>query len=228
LAEIIGRLPWASEVFNCDAPDTGNMELLHMFAAPEQKAKWLVPLINGEIRSRFSMTEPDVASADATNITTSIRRDGDDHIINGRKWFITGAANPACKVTILMGKTAPSAAPHREQSMVLFPMDAPGVKVVRNVAVMNHRLHIGHCEVVYDNVRVPAANLLGDEGDGFMLALARLGAGRIHHCMRCIGEAELALELMAERALEREAFGKHMSEQGVVHDAIAKSRCEIE
>jgi acyl-CoA dehydrogenase len=228
LAEIMGRLPWASEVFNCNAPDTGNMELLHMFATPAQKAQWLVPLMNGEIRSCFSMTEPDVASSDATNITTSIRRDGDDYVINGRKWFITGAANPACKVTILMGKTDPSADPHRQQSMVLIPMDAPGVKVVRNVAVMNHHSHIGHCEVVYENVRVPATNLLGGEGDGFMLAQARLGPGRIHHCMRCIGEAELALELMAERALERKAFGKHLSEQGVVQDAIARSRCEIE
>jgi acyl-CoA dehydrogenase len=228
LAEIMGRLPWASEVFNCNAPDTGNMELLHMFATPEQKAQWLVPLMAGDIRSCFSMTEPDVASSDATNITTSIVRDGDEYVINGRKWFITGAANLACKLTILMGKTDPRAEPHRQQSMVLIPMDAPGVTVVRNITVMNHTSHIGHCEVVYRNVRVPVNALLGGEGDGFMLAQARLGPGRIHHCMRAIGEAELALELMAARALERKAFGLYLVDQGMVQDAIARSRCEIE
>ena len=228
LAEIMGQLPWASEVFNCSAPDTGNMELLHMFGTPEQKQEWLVPLLDGAIRSCFAMTEPDVASSDATNVTTAIRRDGNGYVINGRKWFITGAANPACKLAIVMGKTDFDAETHRQQSMVLVPLDTPGVRVVRNISVMNHHSHESHCEIVFENVRVPAANLLGAEGDGFAMAQARLGPGRIHHCMRSIGQAEIALKLMIDRSIERKAFGSYLVDQGVVQQAIARSRCEIE
>ena len=228
LAEIMGRVQWASEVFNCNAPDTGNMELLHLFATPEQRTRWLNPLLNGEIRSCFAMTEPDVASSDATNIATSIQRDGDDYVINGRKWFITGAASPACKIAIVMGVSSPDSEKHRRQSMILVPMDTPGVEVVRNITVMNHVAHDGHCEIVFRNVRVPANNLLGEEGGGFAMAQARLGPGRIHHCMRSIGQAELALELMTERAQERRAFGKYLHEHGPVAEWIALSRCEIE
>jgi len=228
LAEIMGRIHWASEVFNCNAPDTGNMELLHLFATPEQRDQWLKPLLEGEIRSCFAMTEPDVASSDATNICTMIRPDGDDYVINGRKWFITGAADPRCKIAIVMGNTNPDAEVHRRQSMVLVPLDTSGVKVVRNVSIMNHHSPEGHCEVLFRNVRVPKRNLLSEEGSGFALAQARLGPGRIHHCMRSIGECELAIELMCERALERKTFGKHLHEHGVVGEWIARSRCEVE
>jgi acyl-CoA dehydrogenase len=228
LAELMGRVSWASEVFNCNAPDTGNMELLHMFATPAQREAWLVPLLEGQIRSAFAMTEPDVSSSDATNITTSIRRDGDDYVINGRKWFITNAAHPNCKLFIVMGKTDPDAESHRQQSMILVPAGTPGVSIVRNITVMNHVSPEGHCEIVFTNVRVPASNLLGEEGGGFALAQARLGPGRIHHCMRSIGAAELALELMVERALERKTFGKLLHQHGTVGEWIAKSRIEID
>ncbi len=228
LAEIMGRIAWASEVFNCSAPDTGNIELLHMFASPAQREQWLRPLLDGEIRSAFAMTEPDVASSDATNITTSIARDGDDYVINGRKWFFTNAAHPNCRIFILMGKTDPAAEPHRQQSMILVPPDTAGVRIVRNIDVMNHHAPEGHSEIVFRNVRVPAANLLGEEGSGFALAQARLGPGRIHHCMRSIGAAELALELMTERALERQTFGKYLHQHGIVAEWIARSRIEID
>ncbi|AIO39098.1 acyl-CoA dehydrogenase family protein [Burkholderia sp. AU19243] len=228
LAEIMGRVSWASEVFNCNAPDTGNMELLHMFATPEQREQWLLPLLRGEIRSAFAMTEPDVASSDATNITTRIERDGDDYVINGRKWFITNAAHPNCKIFIVMGKTDPQAESHRQQSMILVPRDTPGVTVVRNITVVNHHAPEGHCEITFDNVRVPARNLLGEEGSGFALAQARLGPGRIHHCMRSIGAAELALELMIDRAQSREAFGKPLNRHGTIGEWIARSRIEID
>ncbi|HEY0877182.1 MAG TPA: acyl-CoA dehydrogenase family protein [Zeimonas sp.] len=228
LAEIMGRVSWASEVFNCNAPDTGNMELLHMFATPEQRAQWLVPLLEGEIRSAFAMTEPDVASSDATNITTSIRRDGDDYVIDGRKWFITNAAHPNCRILIVMGKTDPDAERHRQQTMVLVPRDTAGVEIVRNITTMNHVAPEGHCEVVFRNVRVPVSNRLGDEGSGFALAQARLGPGRIHHCMRSIGAAELALELMTERAQERKTFGRYLHQHGTVSEWIARSRIEID
>ncbi len=228
LAEIMGRIQWASEVFNCSAPDTGNMELLHMFGSPEQRKQWLKPLLDGEIRSCFAMTEPDVASSDATNIATVIARDGDDYVINGRKWFITGAAHPRCKVAVVMGVTNPDAEAHRRQSMVLAPMDTPGVEVVRNISVMNHHSPEGHCEVLFRNARTPRSYLWSEEGSGFALAQARLGPGRIHHCMRSIGQSELALELMCERAQERRAFGKHLHDHGVVTEWIARSRCEIE
>ena len=228
VAEIMGRVDWASEAFNCSAPDTGNMELLHMFATPEQSARWLRPLLNGEIRSAFAMTEPDVASSDATNIQTSIRRTGDDYVINGRKWFITNLARPDCRVIIVMGKTSLEAAAHRQQSMVLVPRETPGVDVIRNISTMNHHSPVGHCEVVFRDVRVPSANLLGVEGGGFAMALARLGPGRIHHCMRSIGLAELALDLMCERAKDRKAFGKYLHEHGSVSEGIARSRIEID
>ncbi|MFX1766908.1 acyl-CoA dehydrogenase family protein [Paraburkholderia sp. A1RI-2L] len=228
LAEIMGRVSWAPEVFNCNAPDTGNMELLHMFATPAQREQWLVPLLEGKIRSAFAMTEPDVPSSDATNITTSIRRDGNDYVINGRKWFITNAAHPNCKIFIVMGKTDPDAETHRQQSMILVPAGTPGVKIVRNITVMNHVSPEGHCEITFTNVSVPASNLLGEEGSGFALAQARLGPGRIHHCMRSIGAAELALELMIERAQERKTFGKYLHQHGTVGEWIAKSRIEID
>lgn len=228
LAEMMGRVPWSSEVFNCSAPDTGNMELLHLFATPEQRERWLEPLLAGEIRSCFAMTEPDVASSDATNIATGIVRDGDDYVINGRKWFISGAADPRCRLAIVMGVTDPDAESHRRQSMVLVPMDTPGVEVVRNIPVMNHESVEGHCEMVFRNVRVPAANLLGEEGAGFALAQARLGPGRVHHCMRTIGQCEVALELACERALERKAFGRHLHEHDNVSEWIARSRNEID
>lgn len=228
LAEIMGRVHWAPEVFNCNAPDTGNMELLHMFASPEQREDWLMPLLNGEIRSAFAMTEPDVASSDATNITTSIQMDGNEYVVNGRKWFITNACHPNCKLFIVMGKTDPDADRHHQQSMIIVPRDTPGVEIVRNPTVLNHTAPEGHAEIVFRNVRVPASNLLGEEGSGFALAQARLGPGRIHHCMRSIGAAELALELMIERVQERKTFGKYLAEQGVIREWIAKSRIEIE
>ena len=228
LAEIMGRVFWASEIFNCSAPDTGNMELLHMFATPEQRAAWLLPLLHGEIRSCFAMTEPDVASSDATNLATRIERADEHYLINGRKWFITGAADPRCKICIVMGVTDPAAEPHRRHSMVLVPMDTPGVSVVRNLPIMHHTAPEGHCEMRFENVRVPVANLLGEEGRGFALAQARLGPGRIHHCMRSIGQCELALELMCARAREREAFGRKLHEHGTVAEWIALSRMEID
>ena len=228
LAEIMGRISWASEAFNCSAPDTGNMELLHMFATPAQREQWLLPLLNGEIRSAFAMSEPDVPSSDATNITTLIQRDGGDYVINGRKWFITNAAHPNCRILIVMGKTDTSAEAHKQQSMVLVPMDTPGVEIVRNINIMNHHSPEGHCEIVFRKVRVPAGNLLGEEGSGFALAQARLGPGRIHHCMRSIGAAELALELMVERAQERKTFGKHLHQHGTISEWIARSRIEID
>ena len=228
LAEIMGQLQWASEVFNCSAPDTGNMELLHLFATPEQRERWLNPLLDGDIRSCFAMTEPNSSSSDATNISTRIELEGDSWVVNGRKWFITGAAHARCKVAIVMGVTSPDAEPHRRQSMVLVPMDAPGVTIVRNISVMNHVAAEGHSEIVFRDVRVPKANLLGEEGSGFALAQARLGPGRIHHCMRTIGQCELALELMIQRAQERKTFGKYLHEHGPVAEWIALSRCEIE
>ena len=228
LAEIMGRVSWASEVFNCNAPDTGNMELLHLFATPEQRARWLLPLLDGEIRSAFAMTEPDVPSSDASNIQTLIRRDGDEYVINGRKWFITNASHPDCKLLIVMGKTDPDADAHQQQSMILVPFDTPGVELLRNIPVMNHIAPEGHSELLLRNVRVPLGNLLGEEGAGFMMAQARLGPGRVHHCMRSIGMAELALELMVERCQERKAFGKYLHQYANIGDWIAESRIEIE
>ena len=228
LAEIMGRVGWASTVFNCNAPDTGNMELLNMFGTPEQRERWLKPLLNGEIRSAFAMSEPDVASSDATNITTSIRRDGGDYVINGRKWFISNAAHPECKLFIVMGKTDPNAEPYRQQSQILVPSDTPGVEVVRNISVVHHQSSAGHCEILFRNVRVPVANLLGEEGSGFALSQARLGPGRIHHCMRSIGSAELALELMSDRSMERKTFGKYLYQHGTIGEWIGRSRMEID
>jgi acyl-CoA dehydrogenase len=230
LAEIMGRVPWASEVFNCSAPDTGNIELLHLAATPEQARQWMAPLLEGTIRSCFAMSEPDVASSDATNICTRIQRDGDDYVINGRKWFITGALHPACRLAIVMGVSNDGieAPAHQRHSMILVPMDAPGVEIVRNMPVMAHLAIDGHCEMVFRNVRVPATHLLGAEGGGFALAQARLGPGRVHHCMRTIGQCELALELMCERALERMAFGRHLSDFANVQDWIGHSRVEID
>ncbi|VUD52534.1 Acyl-CoA dehydrogenase [Thalassocella blandensis] len=228
LAEIMGRVTWSSEVFNCNAPDTGNMELLHMFATAEQRQRWLEPMLNGDMRSAFCMTEPDVASSDATNITCSIIRDGNDYVINGRKWFSTNAAHPRCDFYIVMGKTNPDADSHTQQSMIIVPRDSVGVTVERNIETLNHQSPEGHCEIVFRHVRVPASNLLGEEGSGFALAQARLGPGRVHHCMRSIGAAELALELMTERCLERKSFGKYLFEHGSIAEWIAKSRIEIE
>ncbi len=229
LAEVTG---WSShiapEAINCDAPNTGNMEVLHMFGTAEQKANWLQPLLDGEIRSAFGMTEPDVASSDATNISTRIERDGDDYVINGRKWWTTGINDPRCKIMIVMGKTDLSESVHRQQSMILVPRDTPGVEVVRALPVFGYQDQHGHGEVRFTDVRVPASNLIGNEGDGFMIAQARLGPGRIHHCMRSIGIAERALKLMCERAASRVAFGKELARQGVVQEQIAESRMEIE
>ncbi len=229
LAEITGwSLEIAPEALNCAAPDTGNMEILHMFGTEEQRTQWLHPLLNGEIRSAFSMTEPAVASSDARNIETTITRDGGDYVINGRKWWTSGAADPRCKILIVMGRTNPDAAAHQQQSMILVPMDTPGVTIVRSTPVFGWQDQHGHCEVIYDNVRVPATNLLGDEGTGFAIAQARLGPGRIHHCMRALGGAERALAHMVDRARSRVAFGRPLAEQGVVQQAIAKSRNEID
>lgn len=228
LAEIMGRVPWASEVFNCNAPDTGNMELLHLFASAEQRQRWLLPLLEGQIRSAFAMTEPDVPSSDASNIQTLIRREGDEYVINGRKWFITNAAHPDCKLFIVMGKTDPDAPAHQQQSMILVPFDTPGVQLLRNIPVLNHLAPEGHCEMLLRDVRVPLSNLLGSEGEGFMMAQARLGPGRVHHCMRSIGMAELALELMLERCQERKVFGKYLHQYANIADWIAESRIEIE
>jgi acyl-CoA dehydrogenase len=229
LAELMGRVSWSSEVFNCAAPDTGNMEILAQFGTAEQKQQWLTPLLNGEIRSAFAMTEPDVASSDATNIQLSITRDGDDYVLNGRKWWISGAARARCKIFIVMGKTN-SAHPdrHRQQSMILVPRETPGVTVVRSLPVMGYIDNESHCEVLFEQVRIPASNLLGEEGSGFAIAQARLGPGRIHHCMRSIGSAQYALELMCQRATSRVAFGKTLAEQGVIQEWIARSAMEIE
>ena len=230
LAEAMGRIPWSAEVFNCSAPDTGNMELLHLHATDAQYERWLRPLLDGRIRSCFAMTEPDVASSDATNIRTTIRRDGDDYVINGRKWFVTGAAHPHCTFAIVMGQTSDGtdAQTHCRHSMVIVPMDTPGVEIVRNIPVMHHLSPEGHCEIVFRDVRVPAENLLGEEGNGFALAQARLGPGRVHHCMRTIGQCELALEMMCERALERRTFGKYLSDFANIQEWIAHSRVEID
>jgi acyl-CoA dehydrogenase len=229
LAEIMGRVSWASEVFNCAAPDTGNMEILAQFGTPEQKREWLMPLLNGEIRSAFAMTEPDVASSDATNIQLTIQREGDEYVLNGRKWWTSGAARERCKIFIVMGKTDPNSADrYRQQSMVLVPKHTPGVTVKRNLPVMGYIDNESHCEVLFQNVRVPVSNLLGEEGSGFAIAQARLGPGRIHHCMRAIGMAQRALELMCQRATSRVAFGKPLAEQGVIQDWIAQSYLEIE
>ncbi|SFI66337.1 acyl-CoA dehydrogenase [Amycolatopsis sacchari] len=231
LAEITGRSPHlAPAALNCAAPDTGNMEVLAQFGTEAQRKQWLQPLLDGEIRSAFAMTEPDVASSDARNIATSIRRDGDSYVITGRKWYITGAMNPNCAIFIVMGKTDPDAEPHRQQSMILVPRDTPGLTVKRGMKVFGYddSSHGGHAEVVFDEVRVPAENLLVEEGAGFAIAQARLGPGRIHHCMRSIGIAERAIEAMCRRTLSRSTFGKAIAEQGVVQDWIAESRVRIE
>ncbi|WP_067650676.1 acyl-CoA dehydrogenase family protein [Nocardia harenae] len=231
LAEITGRSgQLAPPALNCSAPDTGNMEVLSMFGTEAQRKEYLDPLLEGEIRSAFAMTEPDVASSDATNIATRIERDGDSYVVNGRKWWITGAMNPNARILIVMGKTDPGAERHRQQSMILVPRDAPGVEIHRGMSVLGYddHDHGGHAELSFTDVRVPAANLIGAEGDGFAIAQARLGPGRIHHCMRSIGVAERAIELMCARADERVAFGKPLSEQGVIRDWIAEARVRIE
>ena len=231
LAEILGRSPAiAPEALNCAAPDTGNMELLADFASPQQQERWLRPLLDGEIRSAFCMTEPDVASSDANNISTRIERDGDSYVINGRKWWSSGAMDPRCQILIVMGKTDPSAERHRQQSMILVPRDTPGVTIKRGMQVFgfNDGTHGGHAEIEFADVRVPAANLIAGEGEGFAIAQARLGPGRIHHCMRLIGMSERALELMCRRVISRTAFGRPLAEQGVLQEWIAESRVRIE
>jgi len=229
IAEISGWSPViAPEAINCQAPDTGNMETLHMFASPGQKAQWLEPLKAGDIRSAFAMTEPDVASSDASNITTVIKRDGDDYVINGRKWWISGAADERCQIFIVMGKTATDGPTHRQQSMILVPRDTPGLEIQRHLPVFGYQDQHGHSELVFRDVRVPTSNRLAGEGEGFHIAQARLGPGRVHHAMRAVGMAERALALMVDRAKSRVAFGKHLSEQGVVGDLIAQSRIDID
>jgi len=231
-ASLSERTGWSPEIapqaMNCSAPDTGNMEVLHLFGTSAQKERWLRPLLEGEIRSAFAMTEPDVASSDASNISISVVRDGDDYLINGRKWWISGAADPRCRIFILMGKTDPAAAAHRQQSMILIPMETSGVRVVRALPVFGYQNQEGHCEIEFTDVRVPVTNLIGEEGGGFAIAQARLGPGRIHHCMRSIGMAERALSLMCQRAVSRHAFGKTLAEQGTVQQDIARCRMEID
>ncbi|MFJ9388945.1 acyl-CoA dehydrogenase family protein [Nocardioides sp. NPDC101246] len=229
VAEISGWSPViAPEAINCQAPDTGNMETLHLFGTDEQKKQWLEPLLEGEIRSAFAMTEPDVASSDATNIRTTIQRDGDEYVINGRKWWTSGAMDERCQVFILMGKTDPSASTHRQQSMILVPRETPGVQIRRDLPIFGFHDQHGHAEITFDDVRVPAGNLLAQEGDGFMIAQARLGPGRIHHAMRAIGMAERALALMVDRAKDRVAFGSALADKGVVQELIAQSRIDID
>ncbi|ALJ21894.1 acyl-CoA dehydrogenase family protein [Microbacterium sp. No. 7] len=229
IAEISGwSLHLAPEAINGQAPDTGNMELLHLFGTPEQRTQWLEPLLDGTIRSGFAMTEPAVASSDATNIQTRIERDGDDYVITGRKWWTSGAADPRCTVLIVMGRTDPDAETHRQQSMVLVPMDTPGVTVVRDVPIFGRHDQHGHCEISFDGVRVPRTSLLGEEGGGFAAAQARLGPGRIHHCMRALGAGERALSMLVERAKSRVAFGGPLADQGVVQQQIAESRIELD
>ncbi|MBV8999156.1 MAG: acyl-CoA dehydrogenase family protein [Solirubrobacterales bacterium] len=228
LAEIMGRSHIASEACNCAAPDTGNMEVLNLFGTPEQKDRWLRPLLEGEIRSAFVMTEPEVASSDATNIELRIERDGDDYVLNGRKWWASGAMRERCGIMIVMGKTDPAGPPFQQQSMILVPKDTPGVHVIRNLPVFGYVDQEGHAEIVFEDVRVPASNLISEEGHGFLIAQARLGPGRIHHCMRCIGAAERALELMCARAASRVTFGEPVSERANIQDWIAESRIEID
>jgi len=229
IAELTGwSLDIAPEATNCAAPDTGNMELLHLLGTPEQQARWLRPLLDGEIRSAFAMTEPAVASSDATNIETRIERDGDEYVVNGRKWWTSGALDPRCALFVLMGKTDPTAAKHRQQSMVLVPRDTPGVRVVRDLPVFGHHDQHGHAVVEFTDVRVPVTNVVGEEGGGFAAAQARLGPGRIHHCMRALGAAERALTMMVDRAHERIAFGGPLADQGVVQHQVAESRLELE
>ncbi len=228
LAEILGRSHIASEACNCSAPDTGNMEVLHQFGSDEQKRRWLMPLLDGEIRSSFAMTEPEVASSDATNVQLRIERDGSEYVLNGRKWWISGACHPHCRIMIVMGKTDPQAARHRQQSMILVPIDTPGVTIVRNLPVFGYTDQEGHAEILFEDVRVPAESLIANEGDGFAIAQARLGPGRIHHCMRAIGAAERALQAMCSRAAQRTTFGAPLASRGNVQDWIAESRVEIE
>ena len=228
LAEIVGRSIIGNEAINCSAPDTGNMEILAMYATEEQKKQWLHPLLECEIRSAFAMTEPAVASADATNITSTIRRDGDEYVLNGRKWYTSGVLDPDCKLIIFMGKSDPDGPTYRQQSMILVPADAPGIEVVRDLAMFGFKDRLGHGEVQFTDVRVPAANMLGAEGDGFAIAQGRLGPGRMHYAMRAIGMAERALQLMCERAQSRVAFGGPLADQGVVREWIARSRMEID
>ncbi len=228
LAEILGRSHIASEACNCSAPDTGNMEVLHQFATQAQKEQWLKPLLEGEIRSSFAMTEPDVASSDATNIALRIERDGDSYLLNGRKWWISGALHPHCRIMIVMGKTNPEGPRHRQQSQILVPIDTPGVEIVRALPVFGYQDQEGHAEIAFTDVRVPAENLIAGEGDGFMIAQARLGPGRIHHCMRSIGAAERALQAMCRRAVSRTTFGQPLAARANVQDWIAEARIEIE
>ena len=228
LAEILGRSHIASEACNCSAPDTGNMEVLTQFATDEQKDRWLTPLLDGEIRSSFAMTEPEVASSDATNIALRIERDGDEYVLNGLKWWTSGALHPHCRIMIVMGKTGPDGPPHKQQSMILVPLDTPGVDVIRGLPVFGYQDQEGHAEIAFADVRVPAGNLIAGEGDGFMIAQARLGPGRIHHCMRAIGAAERALESMCRRAVSRVTFGQPIATRSNIQDWIAESRIEIE